>query len=364
MAVDIIGLLWPLAIYVLVLVLHIATPARWVDGYVTDKITKKRLRYRLNGLRVFVIVILLYVLACNLDIIAWDVFYVHRWSMAISACTLGLLFSIAIVVAAPQPPGRTNGFLVDLYLGRLENPQWGGGSIDAKMYLYLVGAVLLELNVLSYAGHHINVHEDPSTGVFLYVAMFTFFVAEYLNFEEVHLYTYDFFAECVGFKLGWGCLVFYPFFYNIGLWATAHRPNPGTPPLLLMLYTMVFVAGWCLSRGANMQKFLFKTRPTESLLGVIAPESIGTSDGRRLLVSGFWGLSRHINYLGEILMATGIALSLGYPLDPLPWLYPLYYVAMLLPRQHEDDIRCAAKYGALWKEYCARVPYRVVPWVY
>ncbi len=59
----------------------------------------------------------------------------------------------------------------------------------------------------------------------LYAVMFTFFVAEYLNFEEVHLYTYDFFAERVGFKLGWGCLVFYPFFYCIGLWATAGAPQ-------------------------------------------------------------------------------------------------------------------------------------------
>ena len=31
-------------------------------------------------------------------------------------------------------------------------------------------------------------------------------MAEYLNFEQVHLYTYDIMAERVGFKLGWGCL--------------------------------------------------------------------------------------------------------------------------------------------------------------
>ena len=44
----------------------------------------------------------------------------------------------------------------------------------------------------------------------------------------------------------------------------------------------------------------------------IKPETI--SDGNNvLLVNGFWGLSRHINYLGEILMATAIALSVGYP---------------------------------------------------
>jgi delta14-sterol reductase len=199
--------------------------------------------------------------------------------------------------------------------------------------------------------------------VLLYAALFTFFIAEYLFFERVHLYTYDFFAESVGFKLGWGCLVFYPFFYCVGLWSVAERPDPGTPAPLLALYAIVFFSGWALSRGANLQKFLFKTAPGARLFGVIAPRAIEGS-GKALLCSGFWSISRHVNYLGEILMATGLALALGYPADVFPWLYPLYYVALLVPRQRDDDRRCAEKYGALWQDYCRAVPYRIIPWVY
>ncbi|MFI5210009.1 MAG: hypothetical protein ACHQ2E_06150 [Gemmatimonadales bacterium] len=85
---------------------------------------------------------------------------------------------------------------------------------------------------------------------------------------------------------------------------------------------------------------------------------------QRLLCSGFWGLARHINYLGELGMAVGLTLALGRPLDPWPWLYPLYYVALLVPRQADDDRRCRAKYGALWDEYCRRVPHRIIPGIY
>jgi delta14-sterol reductase len=205
--------------------------------------------------------------------------------------------------------------------------------------------------------------DDPSPGVLLYVVMFTFFVAEYLNFEEVHLYTYDFFAERVGFKLGWGCLVFYPFFYAVGLWTTAERPNPHTPTFVLALALAMFFGGWALSRGANLQKWKFKIDPSARLFGLIAPEAV-EGGGKRLLCSGFWRLSRHINYLGEILMAAALAIVLGYPGAIGPWLYPLYYVALLVPRQLDDDRRCAAKYGALWDEYCRRVRYRIVPGVY
>nr|MBP9884608.1 hypothetical protein [Chitinophagales bacterium] len=46
------------------------------------------------------------------------------------------------------------------------------------------------------------------------------------------------------------------------------------------------------------------------------------------------------------------------------WLYPLYYVALLLPRQLDDDKRCALKYGALWKVYKDKVPYKIIPYIY
>jgi delta14-sterol reductase len=354
------ALLAPLCVYAIVLALHLLLPARWTPGYVTDPATGQPLRYRLNGLRVLFATLALYALACALGWLPWDFFYVHRLAMAAGACALGLAFTLAIVLPAP----RHKGLLADLYLGRLANPQWGGGRLDAKMFLYLVGAVMLELNLVSFTAYHLMLFpDDPSEGVILYALLFSFFVVEYLNFEEVHLYTYDFMAERVGFKLGWGCLVFYPFFYPIGLWALADRPDPHTLTPLLVLYALLFFAGWVLARGANLQKFWFKRDPQAKAFGLLEPRAI--SDGRRhVLASGFWGLSRHINYLGEILMATGLTLCLGYPTAIAPWLYPLYYVALLFPRQHYDDRRCAEKYGPLWDEYRRRVPSRIVPGIY
>jgi delta14-sterol reductase len=71
-----------------------------------------------------------------------------------------------------------------------------------------------------------------------------------------------------------------------------------------------------------------------------------------------------VNYLGEILMAMGLTLVLGYPGRWIIWLYPLYYVVLLVPRERADERRCAAKYGDLWPEYVRLVPRRIVPWLY
>lgn len=347
------------ALYTLIFVLHVIVPGRWVAGYARDEVSGDRLVYRLNGPRVLAIVVGLYFAGGALGLFSWDYLYVHRWECMASACALGLVFTAAVVGGAP----RRRGLAADLYLGRRADPQLLGGYVDAKMFLYLVGAAALQLNLLSYAAHHVMAYPgDPSPGVLVHVGLFSFFLWEYLFFEEVHLYTYDFVAERVGFKLGWGCLVFYPFFYAVGLGSAAALPNPGGAGLL-PVWAGLFFVGWALARGANLQKFWFKTAPGRVAFGVLRPEAI-EAGGRRVLVSGFWGLSRHINYLGEIVMATALTLCLGYPGEWAPWLYPLYYLALLVPRQIADDRRCAAKYGALWEEYRRRVRWRIVPGLY
>lgn len=357
---DLAGFLAPFVIYAAILLLHLLVPARHVHGYVCDPETGEVLRYRLNGLRVLVLAVVIWVVVGWQNYLPFDWLYHHRWASLAGAFTIGLGFTLWIVLPAPS---TGKGPLADLYLGRLENPQFFGGRVDAKMFLYLVGAVMLELNLLSFAAHHyMRFPYDPSPGVLLYLGLFSFFVCDYLSFERVHLYTYDLFAERVGFKLGWGCLTFYPYFYVVGLWALADAPNPQVHPLWTGLAGLIFFTGWSLARGANMQKFTFKTAPDKVFLGVFEPEVV--SDGERaLLCSGFWGVSRHVNYLGEILMASGLALALGH-LSVWPWLYPLYYLALLIPRERDDDKRCAAKYGELWTRYCERVPYRIIPGIY
>lgn len=357
---TVLGFFAPGIVYLYIFILNAIVPGRWVIGYVTKTGTDEKLKYRLNGLLVLFITIATWAGLCYTNVLPWDWFYTVRWPALTGAIVFGLVFSFAIVV--PYPKVKDN-FLVDFFLGRLDNPQLWGGRIDAKMWLYLIGAIMLEINILSFSAHHYILYgADANIGMFVATGLLTYFVIDYLTFEEVHLYTYDFFAEKVGFKLGWGCIAFYPFFYTIPFWSTAAVRSPGQPIWVTILGAIIFFASWSLARGANMQKYYFKRDPKKSFLG-IQPESI--TDGKRtLLVNGFWGLSRHINYLGEIGMATGIVIAVGHLLMPWPWLYPLYYVVLLFPRQMDDDKRCEEKYGPLWQEYLKKVPRRIIPGVY
>ena len=358
---QLLGFFAPWLIFAGVLALHLLLPARRVTGYVRKERSGELIAYRLNGPAVFAVSVGVWLALGFSGVMPWDWLWQHRWPGAAGAMVVGLLASATAVWTAP---GGGRSLLAELYLGRRANPQMFNGRADAKMFLYLAGATLLQLNVLAFAAHHFTAFpDDPSPGVVLYAVLLSWFVCDYLVFERVHLYTYDLFAERLGFKLVWGCLCWYPYFYAVGLWSVADLENPRAPGWWLVMSAAVFFAGWVLARGANMQKFTFKRDPEQVFLGWFAPRSL-TDGARRVLCSGFWGVSRHVNYLGELLMACGLALSLGWPLVLGPWLYPLYYVALLLPRERDDDRRCAAKYGPLWEQYRKEVPWRIVPRLY
>jgi delta14-sterol reductase len=353
------GLITPLITYAIITLLHIIIPAKKVKGYVTNEKSGKVMDYRLNGKFVLWASILIWFLLGYFDILPYTWFYETRWFGLIGAVVIGLTYAFIIVC---KQPSSGKPFLADFWFGREKDPQFKNGFIDAKLWLYLIGAVTLQLNVLSFAAFHIINVANINYGFLLGCAMLTWFCNEYLIGEKVHLWTYDFIAERVGFKLGFGCLAFYPYFYSVSLWFTAHLPNPGYPLWLTILFGALFFCGWILTRGANMQKYFFKTAPNKTFLG-IKPEAL--SDGKHsLLVNGFWGKSRHINYLGEIIQAIAIALSSGYFSVWMVWLYPIYYVGLMFTRQADDDKVCKAKYGELWDQYKKSVKYRIIPFLY
>ena len=262
----ILGFLAPILITVLIFFLNAILPGRWVTGYITNPDSGEKMRYHLNGISVFLVTVSGWFLLGYFKIIPFDWLYTCRWYGLAGACALGIIFSFASVL--PYPPVRKS-FLQDLFFGRIENLQLRGGKVDAKMWLYLTGATMLELNALSFTAHHwILFGGQASPASSLASALITWFIVDYVIFEEVHLYTYDLFAERIGFKLGWGCLVFYPYFYTISLWSTADLPDPPTPSWFLLIFGIMFFAGWILSRGANLQKYYFKKDPGESSCGL------------------------------------------------------------------------------------------------
>ena len=359
------GFFTPLAIFAVFLLAQVVLPARRVAGYVVDEETGEPRSYRLNGLLVFAIALVAW--ALELTGMPRDWFY----RSSVYAVAGGTVFTtiFAVIAVYSQPQGKIKNPLLALWEGRALELSFFNGRFDVKMYLYVVGGTMLSLNALSGAAYH---HElfgaDSNPGVFLYAAFFTFYILDYFIFERVQLYTYDLIHERLGFKLIWGGLVVYGWLFILPLWGMAVHPDPGFSPawtnVWLIGTAVLFLFGWSISRGANLQKYTFKRWPERKFLGLIEPEYIEAGD-RKILCSGLWGVARHFNYMGEGFLSLSIALAFGYFTNPWAWTYFVFIVTLFTSRQRFDERFCAGKYGAeKWAEYQARVKYRIFPGVY
>ena len=90
---------------------------------------------------------------------------------------------------------------------------------------------------------------------------------------------------------------------------------------------------------------------------------MGTQRGTKLIISGWWGTARHINYFGDWLMGLAYCLPCGFD-SVIPYFFAIYFAILLIHRERRDDHACHKKYGADWKRYCDLVRWRIVPFLY
>ena len=359
------GFFTPLAIFIVFFLLQVILPGMRVPGYVRDQETGEPRKYRLNGILVFVIAVLVW--AFEATGMPRDWFYRTTLYALAGGTLFSLIFTLIAVYSQPRKEKRNP--IADLWIGRAQELAFFNYRFDVKMYLYVVGGTMLVLNALSGAAYHYDrFGEDANPGVFLYALFFAFYVFDYFIFERVQLYTYDLIHEKLGFKLFWGGLMVYGWLYILPLWGMAAYPDPGFSPAWTYVWLigtgLLFLYGWVITRGANLQKYMFKRWPDRKFLGIIKPEYIEAGD-RKILCSGLWGVARHFNYLGEGFLALSVALSFGHFDNPWAWTYFVFIVTLFTIRQVEDEAYCAEKYGAeKWAEYQARVKYRIFPGIW
>ncbi|MDE0176460.1 MAG: DUF1295 domain-containing protein [Defluviicoccus sp.] len=359
------GFFTPLIVFAAFFLAQMVLPGRWVPGYVVDADTGEPRKYRLNGILVFALALIVW--AFELTGMPRDWFYRSSVYAVAGGTVFATIFTLVAVYSHPKR--KQANFVLDLWNGRVRELSFFGDRFDVKMYFYVVGGAMFSLNALSGAAYHYErFGADSNPGVFLYAAFFTFYILDYFVFERVQLYTYDLIHEGLGFKLFWGGLIVYGWLFILPLWGMAAYPDPGFSPVWTNVWligtTALFLFGWGISRGANLQKYTFKRWPERKFLGLMEPRYIEAGE-RRILCSGLWGVARHFNYMGEGFLALSIALVFGYPGNPWAWTYFAFIVSMFVWRQIVDDRQCAEKYGPeKWAEYRARVKYRIVPGVY
>jgi protein-S-isoprenylcysteine O-methyltransferase Ste14 len=292
--------------------------------------------------------------------------------------------------------GDSGNVIYDYWIGRELNPRATLpfiGEVDIKEYVEmrpgLLGWLILDL---AFVAKQYRNFGYLSNSIVLVTAMQALYVLDSQYREPLVLTTMDITTDGFGFMLCFGNLSWVPFLYS-----TQTRYLSTYPLQLsnfnLFLITVVLVVGMAIFRLSNSQKNAFRTNPSDPSVAHL--KYMKTKTGSKLLISGWWGLARHINYFGDWLQAWPYSLPTGWAgylilpagsmadgavrmLDGrevvsgpakywgmlVTYFYILYFGVLLIHREGRDDEKCAKKYGEDWKKYKSIVPWKILPGVY
>jgi delta14-sterol reductase len=332
------------------------------QGYAQPDGTRKE--YKLTGMTLFFMTHIALGIATFGFGVSLTPVVTHFWSIFIVANAVAVAITAYLFVRGrakgvlkyPHPTGNTLPEPIkDLWFGSELNPTLLG--VDLKMFMYqpsLIGVYVIILS-FAYAQHDTSGTLTPQM-VCLVAFWFAYLFTHYVK-EEFMLSTWDVISENFGFMLVWGDLVYVPFLYSLPGWWLIAAERPFSTAQWVALSAFFGFSLWVF-REANWQKERFKRDSATAIWGRPA-ETVGG----RLLVSGWWGIARKVNYAGELGVYLAFAMTTGAG-SAYPYLLPLSLTVLLVQRAGRDDKKCRAKYGELWQRYCERVRFRIFPFVY
>lgn len=324
-----------------------------------------RLTYRINALYAFILSHIFFVLAyCYYKL---DAGFVYRYylSFATSAILLSLILSVYLYARSFRTSallalgGNSGNFFYDFFIGRELNPRIG--NFDWKFFCELrpglIGWTLINYCMLAAQWEKYGYVSNSMILVCIFQAWYVF---DALVFEEAILTTMDIVHDGFGFMLAFGDLAWVPFTYSLQARYLVDHPNHLSWISLAGIIALKF-CGYYVFRSSNSQKDQFRRDPLHPSVKNL--KTLPTKKGSRLLISGWWGMCRHPNYVGDLMMALSWCLPCGFD-NVLPYFYFIYFAVLLIHRQLRDEDNCLKKYGDDWKRYCNIVRWRLLPGIY
>lgn len=330
--------------------------------------TGEVLRYKINGLQAWIISHTLYFLLVICGMKGSGI--ADNWiKLFLVAFFLSCILSILIYIKAFYYPTNfndnklTNSRIYDFFFGIEHNPRIG--FLDFKLFFNgRPGIIAWTMINISFAFKQYENYGYVTDSMILVNILQAIYVIDFFWHENWYLHTIDIAHDHFGFYLAFGDLVWLPFFYTMqSVYLSNHPIFLGKMYFSIVLSIGIF--GYIIFRLTNWQKDNFKKYDIAgSNYLIVEYRTIdGTIHSSKLLLSGMWGIARHMNYTGDLVLSLSYGLACGFD-SIVPYLYFIFMFILLIMRCYRDEDKCLRKYGNTWIEYCKKVPYRLMPYVY
>ncbi|PIA19199.1 ERG4/ERG24 ergosterol biosynthesis protein [Coemansia reversa NRRL 1564] len=252
--------------------------------------------------------------------------------------------------------GNSGNPLYDFFIGRELNPRIG--SLDLKFFNELRPGIMgwVLLNVSFAIKQHAR-FGFVSNSMWLVIVPQIWYCIDTLLFERKVLTTMDIVTDGFGWMLSFGDLTWVPAMYSLQARYLSFNPVHHSTFLAVLIAAMA-LGSFLVFRLSNSEKNAFRRNPNDPSVKHL--EYITTEAGTKLLVSGWWGMARHINYTGDWLYGLAQCLATGFN-TPMTYFFAVYFLVLLIHRNYRDECKCREKYKKDWTRYCERVPYMFIP---
>jgi len=336
----------------------------------------KILKYKTNGLSAWILTHTLFILLVLFGVIKGSIIYDNWMGLLFAANCYGYFLTFFSFIKAHNFPSHkkdckfSGSFIYDLVMGIELNPRFGK-LWDFKLFHNgRPGIIAWTMINLSFAIAQYNIHGYVSNSMILLNGLQLIYVLDFFSNESWYLKTIDISHDHFGFYLAWGDSVWLPFMYTLQAQYLVNNPVNFSFYGFMAVYCLGLL-GYKIFRETNDQKSLVRktqgdcdiwNKPAKYIKAEYEKMK-GEKHTSYLLYSGYWGLSRHFNYLGDLILSLSMCLTCGFD-HILPYFYFIFMTILLLHRIERDNTRCSEKYGHYWEKYCEKVRFKLIPFVY
>jgi len=328
--------------------------------------------YKANGMSCYIITLLslAYIDAAGI----YDIARVYTNFGHILSCLnvfallfCGMLYVKGRVAPSTKDSGTNGGVVLDYYWGLDLYPRIFGW--DVKQFTNCrCGMMFWSVGEICFAKHSMNLNGGRlPLGMWINVVLQLVYVFKFFHWEMGYMCSMDIQVDRAGYYLCWGCLVWVPSVYTSHTFYLATNGPELTDVQGLVIFVMGMAMIW-MNYDCDWQRFIFRQTKGDCTILMKEPKFIkatytsgGVQKESLLLLSGWWGFSKHAGYNFEILASffwSAPALASGLV---CPYFYVIFLTILLVDRSFRDDNKCKAKYGKAWDEYSEHTPYKIIP---
>lgn len=321
--------------------------------------------YKENGVKAFIITTIITQLLCQYDLLDYEFIYNN-----IDILWLSLNFYALLLCLVLFKLSKIKGFndyssnIERFYLGQELYPLIN--KLNVKFFTNCrIGMMLWPTLLIIYINTQYKLQRKINMSMISNFIVQIIYIFKFFYWEKGYMNSLDIMHDKAGYYICWGCIVWVPSFYTLSGYYLVN--NRGTNDDISIFLLIIGISGIILNYWADYQKLMFREKKGQCKIFLKDPKFIigeyiyeDKYCYSLLLTSGFWGISRHFNYLAELISAYAWCLNCN---SIFGLMYPIFLTVLLVHRSKRDYEKCKMKY-LNWSSYCDKVQYNIIPLIY